>query len=318
MKITVLDGHAVNPGDLTWDPIKTLVDEFVVYERTPEEKVVERIGDSEMILLNKIVISKEILEKCPNLKFIGVLATGYNVIDTAACKEKGIVVTNIPSYSTDAVAQHVFAFILNFSNMVQKHSESVQNEGWIKNPDFCYWLSPLTELSGKTIGIFGFGNIGQKVAKIAHAFGMNVLIHVHSEKSFTGGEKTVSVEELFRESDFISLHAPMTPETAEIINEKNLSLMKKSAILVNTARGGLVNEKALRNALDSGKIAGYATDVLLKEPMDKDSPLFNAPNCIITPHIAWAPKETRLRLVGIAVENIKAFLNGKPQNVVNL
>lgn len=317
MKLTVLDGHALNPGDLSWEPIKNLVDDFILYDRTPKEKVIERIGDSDMILLNKVNITKEIIQAAPSLKYIGVLATGYNVIDTASCREKGVVVTNIPSYSTDAVAQHVFALILNFTNAVQKHSDSVHGGGWAKSPDFCYWLTPLSELAGKTIGIFGFGSIGQKVAQIAHAFSMNVLISVHSEKSFVGNEKAVSVDELFSKSDFVTLHAPMTSETKEIVNKRTLSLMKESAILINTARGGLVNEADLRAALDFKKIAGYAADVLLEEPMSKDSPLLAAPSCIITPHIAWAPKETRERLMGIEAENIKAFLNGKPMNVVS-
>lgn len=316
MKITILDGHAANPGDISWDAIKEFGD-VTVYERTPPELVSERIGDSDCIFLNKIQITRDILDKCPNLKYIGVLATGYNVVDTKACREKGIVVTNIPSYSTNAVAQHVFAFLLEFSNQVAAHSASVHAGNWIKNPDFCYWLSPLMELSGKTLGIFGFGNIGQKVAKIAHALGMNVLVHVHSEKSFTGGEHTVSTEELFSQSDFITLHAPMTDETANLINEKTLALMKPTAILINTARGGLVDEKAVRKALDEKKLAGYAADVVLYEPMKPDCPLYKAPNCLLTPHIAWAPKETRERLMGIAADNLRAFVSGKPIHVVN-
>ena len=315
MKITVLDGHAANPGDISWESIQAL-GEFTVYERTPQEKILERIGDSDIILLNKIKITRDIIARCPNLKYIGVLATGYNVVDTAACHEKGIVVTNIPAYSTDAVAQHVFAFLLAFANRVQEHSASVHAGDWTRNPDFCYWLSPLTELSGKTLGIFGFGNIGQKVAKIAHAFGMNVLIHAHSDRSFTGSEKNVPLEELFSQSDFITLHAPLTDETANLINEKTLSLMKPSAILINTARGGLVDEKAVKNALDAEKIAGYAADVILQEPMDAGCPLYQAKNCLLTPHIAWAPKETRERLLEIATKNIQAFLQGKPQNTV--
>ncbi len=315
MKITLLDGHAANPGDISWEAIQALGD-LTVYERTPSEKVLERIGDSDIILLNKIKITRDIIARCPKLKYIGVLATGYNVVDTAACHEKGIVVTNIPAYSTDAVAQHVFAFILAFTNRVAEHSASVHAGDWIKNPDFCYWLSPLTELSGKRLGIFGFGNIGQKVARIAHALGMEVLIHTHSEKSYTGDEKNVPTEALFAESDFISLHAPLTDETANLINEKTLALMKPSAILINTARGGLVDEKALRKALDANKIAGYAADVILQEPMNADSPLYQARNCLLTPHIAWAAKETRERLLRIARENIEAFLRGKPQNTV--
>lgn len=317
MKLTVLDGHGLNPGDLSWDSIKSLVDDFSVYDRSPAELVAERIGDSDLILLNKVNITREIVSKCKNLKYIGVLATGFNVVDTVACREAGITVTNIPSYSTDAVAQHVFSFILNFTNQVQKHSESVQSGGWIKNPDFCYWLTSLSELAGKTIGIFGFGHIGQKVAKIAHAFDMNVQICVHNEKSFTGGEKVVSFEELLKISDFVTLHAPLTGETQKIINKDTLKLMKKSAYLINTARGGFVDETDLRNALENEEIKGYAADVLLYEPMKSDCPLFKAKNCILTPHLAWAPKETRERLMKIEVENIKSFLAGKPVNVVN-
>lgn len=317
MKLTILDGHGLNPGDLSWEAIKSLTDDFSVFERTPAELVAERIGNSEMILLNKVCITSEILEKCPNLKYIGVLATGFNVIDLQACRSRGITVTNIPSYSTDAVAQHVFAFILNFANSVQSHCDSVMAGDWIKAPDFCYWKNPLTELAGKTLGIFGFGHIGQKTAQIGHAFGMNVIVHVHSEKSFTGGEKTVSVEEIFAQSDFLTFHTPLTKETEKIINKKNLSLMKKTAIIINTARGGLVDEADMREALLSKTIAGYGTDVLLKEPMDKSCPLFGIPGCVITPHIAWAPQETRSRLMEIAAANIKAFLAGTPQNVVN-
>ena len=327
MRITVLDGHGLNPGDVSWDGIKAFADEFTVYDRSPQELVVERIGNSEIVLLNKVHITKEIVERCPNLRYIGVLATGYNVVDTAACREKGIIVTNIPSYSTNAVAQHVFSFILHFTNLVAQHSVSVHGGRWISNPDFCYWLSPLSELSGKTLGIYGFGHIGQKVAEIAHSFGMKILVHAHSKESFekaiknlsfaSSEIKMVSVEELFGESDFVSLHAPLTPETANLVNDKTLALMKKSAVLINTARGGMIVEKDVRKALDNGTIAGYAADVLLEEPMNKDCPLYKAPNCVITPHLAWAPKETRLRLLGIEIENIKAFLAGKPINVVN-
>lgn len=330
MKITVLDGHGLNPGDLSWDGVKALASEFTVYDRSPQELVADRIGDSEIILLNKIRITGEIIEKCPSLRYIGVLATGYNVVDVKACREKGITVTNIPSYSTDAVAQHVFSFILHFTNLAAPHSASVHEGRWISNPDFCYWLSPLTELSGKTLGIFGFGHIGQKVAEIALSFGMKVIVHAHSEESFKKAKsnldltqsklssiKSVSLEKLFSESDFISLHAPLTAETENLVNQKTLSLMKDSAVLINTARGGLVSEKDVRAALDSKKIAAYAADVLLEEPMSKNCPLYKAPNCLITPHLAWAPKETRLRLLDIAIGNIKAFLEGKPVNVVN-
>lgn len=329
MKITILDGHAANPGDVSWDDIKALGD-VTVYERTPPELVVERIGSSDAILLNKVQITKEIIASCPSLKYIGVLATGYNVIDTKACREKGITVTNIPAYSTDAVAQHVFACILAFSNRVAEHSASVHNGDWIKSPDFCYWLSPLTELSGKTLGIFGFGHIGQKTAEIALAFGMKVIVCAHSKDSFEKAKSAlcvtdamkaqitfVSKDELFKQSDFLSLHAPLTSETENLVNASTLSLMKSSAVLINTARGGLIVESDVRTALDTGKIAGYAADVLLEEPMNKNCPLYKAPNCVITPHLAWAPKETRLRLLDIEVQNIKAFLAGTPINVVN-
>ena len=316
IKITVLDGYAANPGDLSWDVFKDFA-ELTVYDRTPPELVVERIGNAEAIFLNKVNITRQIIEKCPNLKYIGVLATGYNVVDTKAAREAGITVTNIPAYSTDSVAQHVFALILNFTNLVEQHSRSVHDGDWIKSPDFCYWKSPLTELKGKTLGIFGFGSIGQKVAEIAYAFGMNVIIHVHSEKSFKGNEKAVSKEELFAESDFLTLHAPMTEETAGLINAGTLSKMKKTAVIINTARGGLVNEADLRSALQNGRIAGYAADVIATEPMAEDCPLFKAKNCVLTPHIAWAPLEARKRLFEIARENLKAFIAGKPVNVVN-
>ncbi|WP_215905114.1 D-2-hydroxyacid dehydrogenase [Treponema pectinovorum] len=316
IKLTILDGFAANPGDLSWEPFKKFA-ELTIYDRTPPELTVERIADSDAIFLNKVAITEEILKDCPKLKYIGVLATGYNVVDLEAAKKRGIIVTNIPSYSTDSVAQHVFSLILNFTNQVEQHSISVQNGDWINSKDFCYWLSPLTELKGKTLGIFGFGSIGQKVAKIAHAFDMNVLINVHSKNSFTGNEKSVSVEELFAQSDFLTLHAPMTAETKEIVNEKTLSLMKKTAFIINTARGGLVNESDLKKALDEQKIAGYASDVLLKEPMTKDCSLFKAKNCVLTPHIAWAPREARQRLFNIALENLEAFISGKPINVVN-
>ena len=316
MKITVLDGHAANPGDVSWDAIRALGD-VTVYDRTPREKIIERIADSDIILLNKIPITRDIVARCPSLRYIGVLATGYNVVDTAACREKGITVTNIPAYSTEAVAQHVFAFLLEFTNRVAAHSASVHDGDWTKCPDFCYWLSPLTELRGKTIGIFGFGTIGRKVAEIAHAFGMNVIVRTHGERSYTGGEKAVSTEALFGQSDVVTLHAPLTAETENLVNETTLALMKPTAYLINTARGGLVDERAVRDALDAKRIAGYAADVARDEPMSADCPLRNAPNCLITPHIAWAPRETRERLLAAAAENIAAFLRGKPQNVVN-
>lgn len=314
MKLTILDGHAVNPGDLPWDRFSKLAD-ITVYERTPSEEVKNRIGDSDAIFLNKINITEEILSACPKLKYIGVLATGYNVVDLDACRRRNITVTNIPAYSTDSVAQHVFAFILNFTNHVAMHNSSVQKGDWQRCPDFCYWKAPLYELAGKTLGIFGYGNIGKKVSQIAKAFGMKVICTTRTPRE--GMPEMVSFEELCRRSDFISLHAPLTPQTSHIINEKSLSLMKKSAFLINTARGGFIVEKDLAQFLKERKLAGYAADVLESEPMAEDCPLLNVPNCIITPHIAWAPLETRARLQNIAYENLKAFIEGKPVNVVS-
>ncbi len=315
MKLTILDGNAVNPGDLSWDILKQFSDDIKVYPRTPVELVKERIGNSDIILLNKINITKDILSSCPSLKYIGVLATGYNVIDLKATKEKNIVVTNIPSYSTNAVAQHVFSFITYFSNHVALHNESVHNGEWIRNPDFCYWKEQLIELSGKTLGIFGYGNIGRKVAQIAKAFDMNVICTTRTPKADM--PKSVSFDELLKESDFLSLHAPLTEQTKKIINAESLSKMKSSAYLINTARGGFINEVDLAKALNNGTLKGYACDVLEEEPMSSTSPLLSAPNCIITPHIAWAPKETRIRLLNIAVDNLKNWFNGTPINVVN-
>ncbi|MCQ2588869.1 MAG: D-2-hydroxyacid dehydrogenase [Treponema sp.] len=314
MKITILDGHALNPGDVSYD-IFSQFGELNIYDRTPAELVIPRIGDSEVIFLNKVNITEEVFSACPKLKYIGVMATGYNVIDIEAAKRHNVVVTNIPSYSTDAVAQHVFALILNFTNQVSLHNDSVQANEWVKCPDFCYWKSPLIELNGKTLGIFGYGSIGSKVAEIAKAFGLKVICCTRTQKP--GMPESVTFEDLLKKSDFVSLHAPLTDKTKDIINKDSLKLMKKSAYLINTARGGFVVEKDLADALNNNTIAGYAADVVLSEPMAADSPLLGAKNCIITPHIAWAPLETRQRLLGIAVDNIKAWLSGNPINVVS-
>ena len=313
-KLTILDGHAVNPGDLPWNFLDGIVD-YKVYERTSPEEVIDRIGNSDAVFLNKIQITKEIFDACPNLKYIGVLATGYNVIDLEAARVHGVTITNIPAYSTDSVAQHVFSFILYFTNQVAQHSASVMNGDWVKCPDFCYWNGSLSELSGKTLGIFGYGHIGSRVAEIAKAFGMKVICCTRTPKE--GMPESVSFEELLKRSDFLTLHAPLTDQTKNIINKESLSLMKQSAYLINTARGGFVVEKELADCLNAGGIAGYAADVLLQEPMAADNPLLKAKNCVITPHIAWAPLETRKRLQGIAEENLKAWLGGKPINVVN-
>lgn len=312
MKLVILDAQAVNPGDLSWDFFSSYAD-VTVYQHTPENLVAERIGDADAILINKINIDSSVLEKCKNLKYIGVLATGYNVIQVGDVKKAGVVVSNIPAYSTSAVAQHTFALLLNFTNQVSFHNDSVLNGDWKKSPIFCYWKKPLTELEGKTFGIFGYGNIGKKVERIAESFGMNVIVCPHKKNT---SPNCVSKDELFRKSDIISLHAPLTPETAKIINKDSIRMMKNGVYILNTARGGLVCEKDVKDALESGKIAGYGADVLTEEPMTENCVLFGAKNCVLTPHIAWAPHETRKRCLKIGEENFLSWLNGKPQNTI--
>lgn len=314
MKLAILDAHADNPGDLSWDSFKEFAD-VVLYDRTSSNDVINRIGDADAIFVNKVQITEEILQKAPKLKYIGVCATGYNVIDLDACSKRNIIVTNIPAYSTNAVAQHVFALITNFSNNVSLHNQSVHAGEWIQSPDFVYWKEPLFELAGKTLGIFGYGEIGSKVAEIGKAFGMKIICNTRTKKP--GMPEFVSFEELLKEADILTLHAPLTDLTKNIINKESLSLMKKSAYLINTARGGFVVEKDLAEYLKAGGIAGYAADVITTEPMLPDCPLLNCPNCVLTPHIAWAPKETRKRLLDIAYENFKAWIDGHPINVVN-
>lgn len=314
MKITILDGNALNPGDLSWKPLEQF-GEVAFFPRTTPEQVIERIGTSDVILINKIVISEEILTHCPNLRYIGVQATGYNVVDLDACRRHQITVTNVPAYSTNGVAQLVFAYISEFACHVQLHSDSVMSGDWCRAPDFCYWKTPLFELDGKTLGIYGYGHIGTKVAQIAKAYGMNVIVHTRTPRNEI--EHPVDEATLFSTADFITLHAPLTPQTKEVVNRSTLKLMKHSAILINTARGGLINEHDVREALDARQIAGYASDVLLSEPMSPKCPLLGAPNCLLTPHIAWASIETRQRLLDVVVENLRAYLSGKPQNVVS-
>lgn len=314
MKLAILDAHADNPGDLSWDSFKEFAD-VVLYDRTSSNDVINRIGDADAIFVNKVQITEEILQKAPKLKYIGVCATGYNVIDLDSCSKRNIIVTNIPAYSTNAVAQHVFALITNFSNNVSLHNQSVHAGEWIQSPDFVYWKEPLFELAGKTLGIFGYGEIGSKVAEIGKAFGMKIICNTRTKKP--GMPEFVSFEELLKEADILTLHAPLTDLTKNIINKESLSLMKKSAYLINTARGGFVVEKDLAECLKAGGIAGYAADVIATEPMLPDCPLLNCPNCVLTPHIAWAPKETRKRLLDIAYENFKAWIDGHPINVVN-
>ena len=329
MKIIILDGNALNPGDLNWNGFEAL-GEVTCYERTSLEQRVERIGDAEIVLVNKVPLDENVFSKCPNLKYIGVLATGFNVIDLQAAKNHNICVTNIPSYSTMAVAQAVFALLLEITNGVNAHSQSVHAGEWIKSPDFCYWKHPLTELYGKTLGIVGFGSIGMQTAKIAIAMGMNVVSFTRSTQKIDAFNqkyaclfenqpkiKALSFEELLKESDIVSLHCPLSESTKGIINEKSLSLLKENAILINTSRGGLIEENAVANALKQNKLRAYACDVLAVEPMEKDNPLLGVKNCIITPHVAWAGLETRQRLMNIAVNNLKSFIEGKPINKVN-
>lgn len=320
MKIVNLDGYTTNPGDLSWDFLKKYTDDVTVYDRTSEDDVVARAKGADILIINKTVLTCDILQKLsPELRYIGLQSTGYNVVDLKIATQLGITVCNIPSYSTNAVAQQVFAFILHFTNQVELHSESVHNGEWCKCPDFCYTLSPLAELSGKTIGIIGFGSIGKRVAQIAESFDMQILIHSRSHKDLSGfkNARQVKKDELFSVSDFITCHCPLTSETENMINADSLSKMKSSAVLINTSRGPVVDENALANALNTGKIAGAALDVLKKEPADSENPLLNAKNCIITPHIAWAAKETRARLLSILDRNIECYLAGKPQNKVN-
>lgn len=316
MKIVVLDGYTLNPGDLSWEEI-TESGNCTIYDRTPPELTVERSHDAEIVITNKVIINKEIIEQLPRLKYIGVLATGYNVVDVKAASEAGIIVTNIPSYSTASVAQMVFSHILNFSQNISVHAQSVSSGEWANSIDFAYWKTPQTELAGKRLGIIGFGQIGQAVAKIGLAFGMKVIFNNRSKKETDLNVEQVDLDTLLAKSDFISINCPLTPENSGFINKTNIEKMKPSAFLVNTGRGPLINEQDLADALNSGRIAGAGLDVLSVEPASKSNPLPNARNCYITPHIAWATKEARIRLMHIAAENIKAFLNRKPQNAVN-
>ena len=317
MKIVVLDGYGLNPGDLSWNGFESLGD-CTVYDRTPSDMVIERAREAEIVLTNKTVLSASHLEQLPLLRYIGVLATGYNVVDIEAATLRGIIVTNIPAYSTDSVAQLVFAHLLNIASQVGLHSEAVRAGAWSACPDFCFWKTPIFEIAGKTIGIVGLGNIGNAVARIAHAFGMNVIASTGKRQDELPEYITaVDRETLWRESDVISLHCPLTPNTKHLINTETLRMMKPTAILINTGRGPLVDEQALADALNEGRIHATATDVLSTEPPAADNPLLTARNCFITPHIAWATLEARTRLMRIAEENLKSFLNGTPVNRVN-
>lgn len=317
MKIIVLDGYTANPGDLSWSALEQL-GSCSVYDRTPAEAVLDRIGDAEIVLTNKTVLSKDIIEKCSNLKYIGVLATGYNIVDIDAARKRKIPVCNVPAYSTGAVSQLTMALLLELCHHVGEHDRSVQRGDWSRSQDFCYWNYPLTELAGKVMGIVGCGQIGIQTGKLATAFGMKVLAYDHhlERKTLPSDFRGVSLEELFAASDVISLHCPLTETTRNLIRKDSIEKMKDGVWVLNTARGPLIQEQELREALVSGKVGGAAVDVASTEPIPKDSPLLGAPNCIITPHIAWAPKESRKRLMDITVENIRQFLAGHPIHIV--
>ncbi|MCB7318167.1 D-2-hydroxyacid dehydrogenase [Lacrimispora sp. 210928-DFI.3.58] len=318
MKIVVLDGYTENPGDLSWEELEKL-GELTVYDRTPGDKIAERIGDAEAVYTNKTPITAETIAKCPSMKFIGVLATGYNVVDTAAAKEAGVIVTNIPTYGTDAVAQYAIALLLELCHHVGEHSECVRAGEWTNNQDWCFWKHPLVELAGKTFGVIGFGRIGQRTAKIAEALGMKVLAYDEYPKKELETEncKMASLDELLAQSDVISLHCPLFPSTQGIINKETISKMKDGVKIINTSRGPLIVEEDLREALECGKVSGAAADVVSTEPIRADNPLLGAKNMIITPHIAWAPKESRQRLMDIAVDNLRHYINKDAVNVVN-
>lgn len=316
MKIVILDAYAANPGDLSWDEFAAL-GELTVYDRTAQEYAAARIGDAEVVFINKVRLTDEIFAACPNLKLVSILATGYNIVDLAAAKRRGITVCNVPGYSTRAVVQMTFALLLEICQQVGLHSGAVHTGRWQTCPDFCFWDRPLIELDGKTMGIVGYGAIGSAVGTVAQALGMKLLVTARHEKPVPEGARFVSLPELLAQSDVVSLHCPQTAENARMIDAGALAQMKDGAILINTARGGLLDEQAVADALRSGKLLAAGMDVVSAEPIRADNPLLTAPNCFLTPHIAWAPLETRRRLQTISAENLRAFLAGKPQNVVN-
>lgn len=316
MKIVILDAYAANPGDLSWDEFAAL-GELTVYDRTAPEDVAARIGDAEVVFINKVRLTDDIFAACPNLKLVSILATGYNIVNLAAAKRRGITVCNVPGYSTRAVVQMTFALLLEICQQVGLHSGAVHTGRWQTCPDFCFWDRPLIELDGKTMGIVGYGAIGSAVGTVAQALGMKLLVTARHEKPVPEGARFVSLPELLAQSDVVSLHCPQTAENARMIDAGALAQMKDGAILLNTARGGLLDEQAVADALRSGKLLAAGMDVVSAEPIRADNPLLTAPNCFLTPHIAWAPLETRRRLQTISAENLRAFLAGKPQNVVN-
>jgi glycerate dehydrogenase len=317
VKIVVLDGHALNPGDLSWQGLEAL-GECTVHERTPPEETVARAAGAGVALTNKTVLDRGVLEALPELKYVGVLATGYNVVDLECARERGVTVTNVPAYSTASVAQTVFAHVLELTHHVGTHSQSVHRGDWSASRDFCYWLEPVTELDGLVMGIVGFGRIGRQVAGVARAFGMKVLAFDAARPvEMPEGVEFAELDRLFSESDVLTLHCPLTPETKGLVSAERLAAMKPTAFLINTSRGPVVDEAALADALRSGSIAGAGLDVMHSEPPAAEGPLIGAPNCLITPHIAWASRAARQRLMDVAVDNVGAFLAGKPVNVVS-
>lgn len=316
IRLVILDSETVTRGDVSLDGITALADSSV-FGYTPNEKVAEAIGDADAVICNKCLITQEVFDKCPNLKYVGLFATGYNNVDLAAASRRGAVVCNVPAYSTNAVAQHTFALILDYYNKVAEYKKTVADGDWVNYKLFSYFYIPTTEIAGMTLGIIGYGDIGRKTAEIARAFGMNVVTYTRSPQKVTDGTRVCTLEELLSISDAVSLHCPLTPENGKMINAETLALMKPNALLVNTARGGLIDEQALADALNGGRLGGARLDTLTYEPMREDCPLRGAKNCAITPHIAWAPIETRVRLLEKVAENLKAWINGEPINVVN-
>lgn len=316
MKIVILDGYTTNTGDLSWERLEKLGD-LTVYSRTRPEELYERAKDAELLITNKTVLNGDAIRSLKKLKYIGTISTGFNVVDIQTARELGIPVCNVPSYCTKAVAQMTFALLFSFTNHVALHDQSVHQGEWENSTDFCYWKAPLIELEHKNFGVYGFGSIGQATAKIAADLGMNVLVYSRSEKALPSGYRWVSQEELFRESDVLSLHCPLTPETTGLVNRDTLALMKPTAYLINTSRGQVICEQDLAEALNGGRLAGAAMDVLRKEPPEKGNPLTHCDRCIITPHISWAAEDSRARLLNTVCDNVEAFLNGTPQNQVN-
>ena len=318
MRIVVLDGYTLNPGDLSWSELEAL-GACSFHDRTGPSQVVDRARDAQIVLTNKVALGREQIDQLAELQYIGVLATGYNIVDTQAARQRGILVTNVPTYSTDSVAQMVFAHLLNLTQRVAHHGRSVAEGRWSESEDFCYWDHPLIELAGLTMGIVGFGRIGRATARLAAAFGMRVVAYdVITPSNVPDDVEIVELDELFRTADAVSLHCPLTPDTQELVNRDRLALMKKTAYLINTSRGPLIDEPALAEALNAGRLAGAGLDVLSVEPPKPDNPLLTARNCIITPHIAWATKADRSRLLDTVVSNVKAFVEGSPKNVVNV